>query len=81
MQRRRRRRFLAVFLACLGATGCFPEFDRDRLTDTFDCGEGCDPGWTCLPDGGCAAPGEDVYAPPGDDAADTSRDDTADDAP
>jgi hypothetical protein len=73
MTRRRTRRTrlgglvgLAVLLLC--GAGCFPEFDRDRLADAAVCEIPCEPGETCLADGGCAPPDWDGAAT--DDAPD-----------
>ncbi|MBI5488375.1 MAG: hypothetical protein HY905_13665 [Deltaproteobacteria bacterium] len=55
-------RLILGILAGAALAGCFPEFNRDLLTDAQVCEPPCEPGWTCLGDAGCLAPGEDSSA-------------------
>jgi len=55
-------RLVVGILAGAALAGCFPEFNRDLLTDAQVCEPPCEPGWTCLGDAGCLAPGEDADA-------------------
>ena len=60
--------WVLLLLAGAALAGCFPEYDRDLLTDARVCEPPCPPGWTCLADAECLAPGTDAGADAESDA-------------